>query len=363
MNASFDTLLTNGSSLTDKAVGPSIHSDNHSLNNIRKQALTDSNSAVEAAAKEFEAFFMNEMLKSMRQASEVIGDDSMFSSSEEKMFVGMLDEQMSVDLSQQGTLGIAKMMLRELNPEQNQQSTSFVKRMPENFTINNSPIDRQNTINNITHNISPIKLTSNNGVNESNEIKINTLKSNKANPLITEVVVSEVIVPDVMPAKKSLFASATEFVKQLMPIAKKSADKIGVDPKILIAQAALETGWGEHIIHNEKGLPSFNLFGIKNSESWKGESVKINTLEVESGEFVKRKESFRSYENFEKSFEDIVNFISENPRYKEAMEVVSDAKKFIQSVQDAGYATDPDYANKIMSIFNRDTLMDSSYVK
>ncbi|MGB0496470.1 MAG: flagellar assembly peptidoglycan hydrolase FlgJ, partial [Kangiellaceae bacterium] len=155
------------------------------------------------------------------------------------------------------------------------------------------------------------------------------------------------------PEKKTMFESVANFVDQMMPLANKAASKIGLDPKILLAQAALETGWGKHIIHDSNGKPSYNLFGIKDSKSWQGESVKIDTLEVESGEFVKRKENFRSYSSFEKSFEDFIQFISESPRYQGAMKLVHDAKAFITSIQDAGYATDPQYANKIINIFNR----------
>ncbi len=326
-------------------ISPSIYSDNSSLDRIRQKAITDSPAAIKAAAKEFESFFMNMMLKSMRQASEVIGEDSMFSSPQEKMFIGMLDEQMSVELSQKGSLGIAELITRNLTPKP---AVGF--NILEGRTKQETPIESNVGVNKfIKAEITPINTKFVDGV-ISMELDINKVDFREHE---TDKNISKKDITRIATTKSSMFESISTFVEQLMPLAQKAADKIGVDPKILLAQAALETGWGKHVIHDSKGRSSFNLFGIKDSKSWKGESVKINTLEVESGELVKRKENFRSYSSFESSFDDFISFISENPRYEKAMQFVHDAEQFIQSIQDAGYATDPNYANKIINIFNR----------
>lgn len=327
-------------------MSPSIYSDNSSLDRIRQKAITDSPAAIKAAAKEFEAFFMNMMLKSMRQASEVIGKDSMFSSPQEKMFIGMLDEQMSVELSQKGSLGIAELITRNLLPKPVVGFDISANRLESVLSIEqqkqNNGIASSETSN--MKNVASINTTPEISKIESNVFKVDNIQK----PIVDAEPLAQPL-----PSKKSMFDSITSFVDQLMPLAQKAASKIGLDPKILIAQAALETGWGKHVIHATDGTPSFNLFGIKNSRTWAGESVRINTLEVESGEFVKRKEDFRAYSSFENSFDDFIEFISENPRYEKAMSFVHDAKQFVKSIQEAGYATDPEYAKKIINIFNR----------
>ena len=322
----------------------SIYSDVQSLDGIRKQARVDKTGAIKAAAKEFEAFFMNMMLKSMRQATESIGDDSMFSSPQEKMFIGMLDEQMSVELSQKGNLGIADLMTRDLlgNTEVHKTdqfvSKQGVPRFSNSSTNTNARTDMNEALTNTTKVEEVINTPNKAGSNQ--EFELNT--PNRIKELSEAKGIAE---------KKSLFDSATDFIKDLMPAAVKVASKIGLDPKLLVAQAALETGWGKFIMHDESGKPSFNLFGIKGGKEWSGERVNIDSLEVENGTFVKRKDDFRMYENFEKSFEDYADFLKTSPRYQSALELVKDAKQFVESLQESGYATDPNYAKKILKIF------------
>ena len=287
--------------------GPSIFSDLQSLNGIRLQGQQDSRAAIKAAAKEFEAFFMNMMLKSMRQASDVIGDGGMFSSPQEKMFIGMLDEQMSVELSQKGNLGIADLMVQNLLGHGASIQTSQKDEAFRPSTVN---ARYDSSIKNITNGFSN-KINDEKSVPNSEKhphisqktgrpISVNG-KFSSSSELANKATEST---SNLRPEKKSLFENAKGFVKDLLPLAKKVADKIGVDPRLLLAQAALETGWGKHIIHDSKGLPGNNLFGIKSGSSWRGESVKIDTVEIENGEVVKKKASFRIYESLEESFDD-----------------------------------------------------------
>ncbi len=330
--------------------GSSIFSDLQSLNGIRKQATVDSRGAIKAAAKEFEAFFMNMMLKSMRQAGEVMGGDPLFGSEQEKMFIGMLDEQMSVELSQKGSLGIADLMARSLLGENNHQTN--LEPFNKMGRTERAIAYHQNTE---EKNIQKLPLGKNEKTSSALKGVEKVLVENKKTglaPLKNELVSQSIKSTKV--EKKSLFDNAADFIEKLLPYAEKIAQQIGLDPKLLIAQAALETGWGKYIMHDSHGRPSHNLFGIKSSAQWKGASVKMDTLEVKNGEFVKTKDNFRMYDNFEKSFADYVEFLQSNPRYKAALDVVKDAKHFIQSLQSAGYATDPNYANKILRIYKTD---------
>ncbi len=354
----------------NQSTGPSIFSDLQSLNGIRNQAKVDSRAAIKAAAKEFEAFFMNMMLKSMRQASEVIGEDSMFNSQQEKMFIGMLDEQMSVELSQKGNLGIADLMARNiLGDDYNlpHETKSLYSKMQQSPTMELEPSRKSTSIDIDSRNISDVSEKKVEGRSKEsltapetvlvpakqNIDKNRTVEKNK--PVVIQAAIKEV---DGVAEKKSLFDSASSFVTQLLPSAQKIAQKLGVDPKLLLAQAALETGWGKYIMHDKNGLPSHNLFGIKSSQSWQGNSVKVDTLEVEKGAFVKKNEKFRMYDSFEKSFDDYAKLLQNSPRYQAALEVAKDAEKFVESLQSAGYATDPDYAKKILRIFNFDINVD-----
>jgi peptidoglycan hydrolase FlgJ len=352
----------------------SIYNDLHSLDRIRQQAKGDQRAAIKAAAKEFEAFFMNMMLKSMRQASEVIGDDSMFGSQQEKMFVGMLDEQLSVDLSQKGNLGIAELLTRDLLSEnipvnsnrvnfksKEVDNSSFIKTInkinermtkPLEFNDNNNDninLDRADT-NNPSLSLNQAQLA---GIRNDNHLEKIAAVSvvNLAATDGIEISTNSDIQQPVLAEKKSLFDNAEAFIDSLLPKARKIAQNLGVDPRLLVAQAALETGWGKYIMHDQSGTPSYNLFGIKQGANWNGDSIKANTLEVEQGTIVKRQENFRMYESFEQSFEDYVNFVKSNPRYQQAVDAVDNAKQYIKALQDSGYATDPNYANKIINIY------------
>jgi flagellar protein FlgJ len=149
----------------------------------------------------------------------------------------------------------------------------------------------------------------------------------------------------------SLFNSPEEFVKTLWTSAKSAAKAIGVDPKLLLAQAALETNWGKKILPHGKGNSSFNLFNIKADHSWKNPTTTMDTLEQKDGVLSKVKSTFRSYNSFVDSFKDYVQFLKQNGRYSDALKKAGDPHQFIHALQSAGYATDTNYAEKILNIF------------
>lgn len=316
----------------------SIYSDLGSLNSIREQGLSDEYGAVKKAAKEFEAFFMNMMLKSMRQSAAVLGENSLTGSEEEKMFIGMMDEQMSADLSQQGHLGIADLMMSQLSKQYQKESVT-------ESSFNNTRVETK------TVDVPRPKLEEKTSKTVAPELTNKEVKSVEVNKIINKVESKKIAVEMVKPEKKSLFNEVTDFISGLLPYAQKAAEKLNVDPRVLIAQAALETGWGKFIMHDESGKPGFNLFGIKAGKNWSGDSIKINTLEVENQQFKKVNASFRKYEGFSESFDDYVSFLKQNPRYQKAIESADNANEYVKQLQASGYATDPNYANKIMKIF------------
>lgn len=144
--------------------------------------------------------------------------------------------------------------------------------------------------------------------------------------------------------------SPEAFVQQLWPCAKEAGEALGIDPRHLLAQAALETGWGKSLPCDADGTPSFNFFGIKAGATWQGDSVSARTLEFEGGVPIPQKAKFRAYNSPAESFRDYVEVLRNNPRYAEALNTGSDAKAFASALQRGGYATDPRYAMKIETI-------------
>jgi flagellar protein FlgJ len=122
-----------------------------------------------------------------------------------------------------------------------------------------------------------------------------------------------------------------------------------------LAQAALETGWGKHLIHDTQGNNSFNIFNIK-ATGWQGKSVVVNTLENRQGIAQQERASFRQYENYAQSFADYVSLIKNNPRYKDALTAGENSEGYAEALQKAGYATDPQYAQKIKRLINTESI-------
>ncbi|CAI8718653.1 Peptidoglycan hydrolase FlgJ [Pseudomonas sp. IT-P253] len=151
------------------------------------------------------------------------------------------------------------------------------------------------------------------------------------------------------PAKKA-FSSADEFVNTMLPMAKEAAARIGVDPRYLVAQAALETGWGKSVMRAQDGSSSHNLFGIKAGDSWTGDSARAITSEFRNGAMVKETAEFRSYASYKDSFHDLVTLLQSNNRYQDVVKSADNPEQFVRELQKAGYATDPNYANKISQI-------------
>lgn len=275
------------------------------LHSIRRLGSKDKDAALEKIAKQFESILMHSMLKSMRQANAVFEKDSMFNSSETNFHRDMLDHQLALRLSEGKGIGLADAMIRQL------------------------------------------KQTYGDGqkVGGEGELQFERRAPQKAEPKSGEVGSSEIN-----------WDSPEAFVESVLPYAKQAAKELGVDPKVLVSQAALETGWGKHVIRDATGKSSHNLFNIKADSRWQGEGVSVKTLEYRDGLPKPEVASFRRYDSYGQSFADYVNFIQDNPRYQQALKSAHDPEAYVRELQSAGYATDPFYAEKINSIFSSDSL-------
>jgi len=149
------------------------------------------------------------------------------------------------------------------------------------------------------------------------------------------------------PIRQPIAATPADFIREMWPHAQSAARELGVDARTLIAHAALETGWGKLVPCNPDGSCSFNLFGIKANSRWQGPRVGVDTLEYDAGVAVRRRESFRAYASPAESFRDYAALIKSSPRYDGAVGSGGDAGKFATALQQGGYATDPNYAQKL----------------
>jgi flagellar protein FlgJ len=157
-----------------------------------------------------------------------------------------------------------------------------------------------------------------------------------------------------VPAKTP--ADPTSFVRSMLPLAERAAAKLGTEPLALVAQAALETGWGTKIPRRADGSSSFNLLGIKSGAGWSGPEVAMRTLEFQGGALAERNDSFRAYGSHDESFADYVQLLTSTPRYQSVLAAGPDASRYAQALQDSGYATDPNYAMKIKAIYSGETM-------
>jgi flagellar protein FlgJ len=147
-----------------------------------------------------------------------------------------------------------------------------------------------------------------------------------------------------------------EFVHRVLPTIRRAASLLGVNPMGLLAQAALETGWGQRLPRTADGASSLNLFGIKAGEEWKGARATADSVEFSNGVATPKRTAFRAYGSIEESVGDFAKLLKNSPRYRDAIEAGGDAQAYIASIGKAGYATDPEYANKLNQILKSDTL-------
>ncbi|ENM3850555.1 flagellar assembly peptidoglycan hydrolase FlgJ [Vibrio cholerae] len=286
------------------------------LDKLRQKALNgDQNaeqSALTAAARQFESIFTSMMLKSMRDANSDFKSDLM-SSQNEDLYRQMLDEQMASEFSSSGSLGLADMIVAQLSTGQ----TASEQKGEDGF---------QEAMRRVEH----ARKTASERSNEDLVAAVYPLRKTQA-------------------VQSTQFDSRHSFVTKLKPYADKAARMLGVDSSLLIAQAALETGWGQKIVKNARGN-SNNLFNIKADRSWQGDKVATQTLEYHNNVPVIEKAAFRSYASIDDSFNDYVRFLENNPRYTNALDHGGSSKRFIHGIHRAGYATDPQYADKVLRV-------------
>ena len=290
----------------------STYTDFQGFTALRGEAKGQSPEVIKKVAKQFESLFVQMMLKSMR---DTMPEEGLLNSKQQRMYQDMYDKQISLNISSGKGMGLADVIERQLGGQPTQQLT------PKGIAdyLSHPAVTRK-----ITAQLSAID---NPYTEQSNLLNENNV----------------------------VWDEPESFIEDIWPHALKAADELGVDAEVLMAQSALETGWGKHV-RQLNGENSFSLFGIKADQRWQGKTVSVSTLEFKDGAMQREKAQFRAYESTAEAFNDYVDFIQSNPRYQPALEKSYNPAAYARELQQAGYATDPDYARKIDRVRNSDLM-------
>ena len=308
--------LANPLAMTAPSSGLAI--DAKSLSGLKAAAGKDPDKALKQAAREFEAVFLNQVLKSMRES---LPKDGPFASSSNDTYTQMLDRELSKAMSAKGT-GLAAVLEKQL-----------ARAMAPKVDPNDPKLTAGQKAAATAHSLGgPAAPHSLNGTAARHSLKGAAAPTPAA------------------PAKVSSTEAQKSFLAKVVDLAKAPAAAVGLSPVFVAAQAALESGWGKHEIRNTDGTSAHNLFSIKAGSGWTGATVDVTTTEYVNGAPVKRVEKFRAYESYADGLADYVKLLATNSRYKDAVAKGQDARGFSQALAKAGYATDPAYSQKLTSV-------------
>lgn len=281
--------------LNDTKFNVRNYTDIQGLASLKGQLKTNPEMATKEVARQFEALMVQMMLKSMRDAGKAFKAEGQHNDAFD-MYQDLFDKQISMSVSD---FGLAK------------QIESYLKKT--------MPTDAKTP---------PEKSTG------------AVLRA--AKPAAPRQAVE----------KTNSFTDQKDFINKLWGYAQQAAQLLKLDPKVLLAQAALETNWGKKIISCPEQGSSMNLFNIKADKSWDKAHIQTFSLEEKEGIMHKAAASFRAYPSYEDSFKDYVQFLKNNPRYTKALQQSNDPERYLQSLQEAHYATDSQYKDKIMRVYN-----------
>jgi len=282
----------------------SLAIDGHGLDAIKREAKASPDKALKSAAKQFEAIFMQMLLKSMRDA---IPASDLMGGSESKMYTSMLDQELAARMGNGKGLGIADMIVKQL--EQVQKKTGEGATAPQSGATPPALAPAREAL----QRLSGATVAAQGGVGATD---------------------------------------AQRFVDSMLPHAAEAGRATGVPPRFILGQAALESGWGKREIRHADGTSAHNLFGMKAGKGWTGPTVDVTTTEYIGGAPRKVVERFRAYGSYAEGFADYARMLASSPRYAEVVRGAQDASSFAWRLQQAGYATDPAYAEKLTRVIN-----------
>ncbi|SFB22261.1 flagellar protein FlgJ [Collimonas sp. OK607] len=291
---------------------------------LRRTTRNSPQDGLKQVSRQFEAMFMQMVLKSMREATP---SDGMFDSQQEKMYTSMLDQQLAQNLSGRG-LGLAEAMQAQLSRtvDPAQQQPSALSKMSAQLLEQHpahppaaapaaAPIPNSGNLQNLSLYDAADYGSGRNAAGNSQ-------------------------------------GYVDQFLSRMTSSAQVASKASGVPAQLILAQAALESGWGKREIKGDDGSRSHNLFGIKASKAWKGPVVQAVTTEYIDGVPQQTKASFRAYASYDEAFTDYARFLASNPRYAQVL-ATRDPAEAAHGLQRAGYATDPQYGEKLVRIMKQ----------
>ena len=361
-------MTINSSDLTSR-----LALDSKGFESLKQTARTDPTGATKTVAKQFDAIFVNMMLKQMRDASPQNGP---LDSSSSKMYTSMLDQQLSQTMASRG-VGVADQLLKQMLRQAthvNPDAGGKVNTALSNTTATNTALPgaagatsdaakaiARSSLNSMAAAVAPgteddgsgISTVPRPGLEERVQRALAALRKQADAQAQTPSAPPEVDLSTV--ASEPRGERMTSFYNKLIGHASQAAQETGIPANFMIGHAALESGWGRREIKAKDGTNTHNLFGIKAGGSWAGKTATVTTTEYIGGVAHKVQEKFRAYSSYAEAFKDYANLLANNPRYSNVVAAGNgnDAASFAKGLQRAGYATDPNYAHKIMAVLKQ----------
>lgn len=315
--------------------------DMQGFQRMQHTAKVDPEAGVQSAAQQFEALFVQMMMKSMREAVPTSG---LMNSSATDTYQKMLDQQWSQVIASRG-VGLADALVEQLEREGvvpkgegasstgDQQTQELIAGIPRGTPrVLDSPINPGGEQ-------VPDEASGGDFLSELDAVRQGPVTN------------AESAQPETQQQAAGQLPHVNQFMETLAPSAQAASRNTGVPAELILAQAALETGWGKHEIAKQNGSNSHNVFGIKAGEHWDGDTTDVVTHEYIDGRREKVVDSFRVYDSYEHAFTDYANLIGNNPRYAGVTQAPS-AELAARELQRGGYATDPHYADKLVSVMD-----------
>jgi peptidoglycan hydrolase FlgJ len=304
---------------------------------MRAQAAASPQQSLKSVAKQFDAVFLQMMLKSMREATP---QDGPLDSRDTAQFTSMLDEQLAQAFSAKG-VGVADALVRQLSL-----NAGLTRGTGGGVGAGGAAAGGMLGA-----------LGDGSSADAGKAAMANALARAYSNAAANGALgkgsggysAASALTP---PVSGGGSPSADAFVQKMAGPAQAASQATGIPARFIVGQAALETGWGKSEIKYANGAPSHNVFGIKATKDWTGKTVDSVTTEYVNGEPRKVVERFRAYDSYADAVTDYANILRSNPRYASVVNA-RDAASFANGMQRAGYATDPQYAKKLMSIMQQ----------
>ncbi len=370
---------------------PQLVTDLGGLQDIKR---LDKDQGLHQVAQQFESLFVQMLFKNMRQAQSAFDNPELGNSQGESLYRDLYDQQMALNIARGRGLGIAKAVYQQLSKNAGLANADRADRQEPTRGHSMQALPARAPLGPVT--VAPVTVASMSPTPTQPELSQNdwdalfaryfgdavpvtaasvasedqtasaAAKAVAANDVSASAPAAGAASPSTLARALALFESQSHrdpkaagaptvlgrlqeaFVGRLLPSVRAVAGRLGVDPLMLIAQAALETGWGRHMVQG-----SNNLFNIKADSRWQGPAVATQTLEYYQGRPVKETAQFRRYPSLMHSLDDYARFISQSPRYADALRQAADSEAYITGLQQAGYATDPAYADKIQQIYRQ----------